>query len=53
MSDARVELELPEEPASSVDRTRELALLEIDMASRRVSVKASSSMIQVLVPADK
>ena len=53
MSDARVELELPEELASSFDRTRELALLEIGMASRRVSVKASSSVIQVLVPVDK
>ena len=44
MSDVRVELELPEGPASSGDRMRELALLETVMVSRRVSVKASSSI---------
>ena len=43
MSDV-IELELPEGPVSSGDRTRELGLLEIVMASRRASVKASSSI---------
>ena len=39
-----IELELPNGPVSSGDRTRELGLLEIVMASRRASVKVSSSI---------
>ena len=44
MSDVRVEVEVPEGPASFDDRTRELALLETVMASRRVSAKVSPSI---------
>ena len=43
MSDV-IELQLPEGPVSSGDRTLELGLLEIVMASRRASIKASSSI---------
>ena len=53
MSNVRVELELPEGPASSGDRTRELALLEAVIASRRVSVEHRPPLIQVLAPADE
>ena len=41
--DVRVEVGSPDGPGSSGDRTRESVLLEIIIASRRVSAKASSS----------
>ena len=44
VSDVRVEVEVPEGPASFDDRMRELALLETVMASRRVSAKVSPSI---------
>ena len=43
MFDARVEEGLPDGPGSSSERMRESGLLEITIASRRVSAKASSS----------